>query len=101
MLVINGILHILALLPLWLLHALAVPLALVLRFMAWRGHVIVRTNLALCFPELDEKKRARLYRRHRTEMARLVLESGAVWCSTAERLKRHVRSDEGWDARAR
>jgi len=97
MLVIKGILHILALLPLWLLHALAVPLALVLRFMPWRGHVIVRTNLALCFPELDEKKRARLYRRHLTEMARLVLESGAVWFWPAERLKRHVRSVEGWD----
>src|SRR5690625_7891957 len=96
MLVINGILHILALLPLWLLHALAVPLALVLRFMPWRGHVIVRTNLALCFPELDEKKRARLYRRHLTEMARRVLESGAGWFGPAERWRRQVRSVEGW-----
>src|SRR5690625_4427058 len=97
MLVIKGILHILALLPLWLLPALAVLLALVLRFMPWRVHVIDRTNLALCFPKLDEKKRARLYRRHLTEMARLVLESGAVWFWPAERLKRHVRSAEGWD----
>src|SRR5690625_7546640 len=95
MLVIKGILHILALLPLWLLHALAVPLAFVLRFVPWRGHAIVRTNLALCFPEIDEKKRARLYRRHLTEMARLVLESDAVWFWPAGRVKRIERSVDG------
>src|SRR5699024_11620298 len=65
--------------------------------MSWHEHVMLRTNHALIFPDLDEKNRARLYRRHLTEMARLVLESGAVWFWPAERLKRHVRSVEGWD----
>src|SRR5699024_1419320 len=91
-----ALLHLLSWLPLRLLHALAVPLAWLMRFLPWRGHAVVRTNLKLCFPELDEAARERLYRRHLVEMMRLVLESGAVWYWSRARLQRHVRQVDGW-----
>ena len=91
------LLRVLSRLPLPLLHRLAVPLAWIARFMPWRGHAVVRTNLAICFPDLGEAERERLYRRHLVEMMRLVLESGAVWYWPGDRLQRHVRQVDGWD----
>jgi len=91
------LLRVLSRLPLPLLHRLAVPLAWIARFMPWRGHAVVRTNLAICFPDLGEAERERLYRRHLVEMMRLVLESGAVWYWPVDRLQRHVRQVDGWD----
>ncbi|WP_376693639.1 lysophospholipid acyltransferase family protein [Wenzhouxiangella sp. EGI_FJ10409] len=96
-----SLLRLLSWLPLGLLHRLAVPLAWVARFMPWRGHAVIRTNLAMCFPELDESGRERLYRRHLVEMMRLVLESGAVWYWPAGRLERHVVQVDGWESVAR
>lgn len=92
-----ALLHLLSWLPLPLLHYLAVPLAWIARWLPWRGHAVVRTNLALCFPEMDAAGRERLYRRHLVQMMRLVLESGAVWYWSGDRLQRHVRFVEGWE----
>lgn len=92
-----ALLHLLSWLPLRLLHGLAVPLAWIARLLPWRGHAVVRSNLALCFPDMDQAKRERLYRRHLVEMMRLVLESGAVWFWPRDRLQRHVRRVDGWD----
>lgn len=92
------LLRILSWLPLRPLHALAVPLAWGMQFMPWRGHAVIRRNLELCFPELDEHERNALYRRHLLETMRLVLESGAISYWSAERLERHVPRVEGWEA---
>lgn len=96
-----ALLHLLSWLPLPLLYRAAVPLAWLARIMPWRGHAVVRTNLAICFPELDEPGRERLYRRHLVEMMRLVLESGAIWYWPGDRLQRHVRRVDGWETIAR
>lgn len=88
----------LSLLPLPLLHWLAVPLGRLCRWLPWRGHGVIETNLRLCFPELEEKKRRRLHRQHLVEMMRLVLESGAVWYWPRRRLDRHVQQVDGWGA---
>jgi len=92
-----ALLRLLSWLPLSLLHRLAVPLAWIARLLPWRGHSVVRTNLTICFPELSEAERERLYRQHMVEMMRLVLESGAVWYWPGKRLQRHVREVDGWD----
>lgn len=92
-----ALLRLLSWLPLPLLHRLAVPLAWAARFTPWRGHAVVRTNLAICFPELGSAQRERLHRRHLVEMMRLVLESGAVWFWPGDRLQRHVREVDGWE----
>lgn len=93
-----ALLRFLSWMPLRLLHAVAVPMAWCMRFLPWRGHDVVRRNLELCFPELSDAERDALYRRHLVETLRLVLESGAISYWSAERLKRHVPTIEGWEA---
>lgn len=95
------LLRLLSWLPLRLLHGLAVPLAWLARWMPWRGHAVARTNLAICFPDMSEREREQLYREHLREMMRLVLESGAVWFWSGQRLQRHVRQVDGWENVAR
>jgi len=91
------LLRLLALVPLKLLHALAVPLGWLAWTLPWRKHAVIDTNLAHCFPELDEAERRKLHRQHLVEMMRLALESGAVWYWSKRRLFRHVVSVEGWE----
>jgi len=93
----TALLRLLSWLPLPLLHYLAVPLGWSMRLLPWRGHAVTRTNLALCFPELGAREREQLYRRHLIESVRLALESGAVSFWSANRIRRHVRSVEGWE----
>lgn len=93
-----ALLRLLSWMPLRFLHALAVPLAWGMHFMPWRGHAVIRKNLELCFPEFDEAEREPIYRHHLVETLRLVLESGAISYWSAERLKRHVPTVEGWEA---
>ena len=90
------LLRLLALLPLKLLHAAAVPAGWLAWRLPWRKHQVIDTNLALCFPELDPAARQQLHRRHLVEMMRLVLESGAVWYWSQKRLFRHLVSVDGW-----
>ena len=52
---------------------------------------IGETNLRLCFPELSEKQRKTLLKRHFRHMAKLILEYGLYWYGCAERLKSLVR----------
>ena len=52
---------------------------------------IGETNLRLCFPELSEKQRKTLLKRHFRHMAKLILEYGLYWYGSAERLKSLVR----------
>jgi KDO2-lipid IV(A) lauroyltransferase len=92
------LLRVLSWMPLRLLHALAVPLSWILRVMPWRGHAVVRKNLEICFPEMDDDAREALYRRHLVESMRLVLESGAMSYWSADKLERHVPIVAGWEA---
>ena len=92
------LLRLLALLPLRILHAIAVPIGWLAWWAPWRKHAVIDTNLKLCFPDLDERSRQKLHREHLVEMIRLVLESGAVWYWPEKRLLRHVVSVEGWTA---
>jgi len=93
----TALLRLLAWLPLPLLHRLAVPLGALARWLPWRGHAVIRTNLARCFPGLSEAERERIHRDHLVESVRLALESGAVSFWPADRIQGHVRSVEGWE----
>ena len=84
---------------LWLLHWLPVP---VLRGLGWllgqvlyvfgrdRRHIAL-TNLRLCFPELSERERARLARRHFVAFARAFLDRTLLWWAPRARLSRFIR----------
>ena len=84
---------------LWLLHFLPLPvLARIgaglgrLAFVALRGrrHVCL-VNLARCFPELDERARVALARRHFAALGRSIVERGILFWSRGSRIARLVR----------
>lgn len=92
-----ALIRLLSWIPLRLLHYAAIAPAWVLYFLPWRKHAVIRKNLALAFPEMSTAERRVLHRRNLIEMSRLALESGAVWCWPASRLRRHLRSLSGWE----
>ena len=51
------------------------------------------TNLAACFPDLSERERKRLARRHYRALGRSVLELGILWWSSAQRIEKLVRME--------
>jgi len=83
-------------LPLRLLHRIAVPLGWLMDRFPWSRHRFIDTNLGLCFPELDQARRRRLHRDYLIELWRLSLEAGAMWCWSPGRLERHIHRDESW-----
>lgn len=97
LLLARSLIYLLSWVPLRLGHALAVPLGWLLDGLPLRKHQVIDTHLALALPDLDPAARRRLRRQHWVEMARLVVELGAVWHWDAERLRAHVQPVEGWD----
>lgn len=85
-------------LPLALLHRIAVPLGWLMDRLPWRRHRVIDTNLSLCFPDLDPAERRRLRRSYLIELWRLSLEAGTIWCWSRARLERHIHRDETWKA---
>lgn len=84
---------------LWLLHFLPLALlapvgravgALAYLFVAKRRR-IARINLGLCFPELGEREREALLRRHFRAFGRALVESSIAWFGSERRLRRVVR----------
>ncbi len=90
------LIRLLSLMPLKMLYYSAVPLGLLIALLPTRKRAVIDLNLAIAFPELDERRRNRLRRQHLIEMVRLVMESGAVWHWSADRILRHVREVDGW-----
>lgn len=60
------------------------------RLLRSRAH-IVRTNLALCFPQLSKHEREALLARHFRLLAQSVLDRGLIWLGTPERLLETVQ----------
>ena len=87
----------------WLLHWLPLPLlgrlgtavgSLLYLVMGPRRH-ITQTNLRLCMPELAERERNALARRHFQQYARSVLERGVLWWASPARLRRLIQVEPG------
>jgi KDO2-lipid IV(A) lauroyltransferase len=92
----------------WLLHflplALLAPLGRAFGLLLYprareRRHVALK-NVGLCFPQLPERERRRLVRRHFQALGRSLLERGIVWWSSRERVMRVIRveGEEHWRA---
>lgn len=83
----------------WLLHFL--PLGLVaavgngigalLYWLIPERRNVVRTNLALCFPQKSQGERERLARAHFRAFTRTFLERGILWWAAPQRLQRLIR----------
>jgi hypothetical protein len=84
----------------WLLHFLPLPLlarigqgfGMLLYAFARERRRVARTNLRLCFPEMPEKEREALVRRHFRAFGRGMLEFGILWWSSKERIQRLVKN---------
>jgi Kdo2-lipid IVA lauroyltransferase/acyltransferase len=60
------------------------------RLLKSRAH-IVRTNLRLCFPELDDATREALLKRHFRLLAQSVIDRGLIWFGDPERVRQTVQ----------
>ncbi|MFW5816270.1 MAG: lysophospholipid acyltransferase family protein, partial [Wenzhouxiangella sp.] len=89
------LIRLLSWLPLRLLYGLALVPAAVLYCLPWRKHRVIRTNLEIAFPDWTARERRRLHWQNLVAMARLVLESGAVWYWSSTRLNKAVREVRG------
>lgn len=89
----------LAVVLLWLLHLLPLPVlsaigrgfGLLLYQFGSRRRPIVLVNLALCFPEKSEAQREQLAKAHFQVLGRSMLERGLLWWASRERLSRLIR----------
>ncbi len=60
------------------------------RLMKSRAH-IVRTNLRLCFPELDDAQREAILSRHFRLLAQSIIDRGLIWFGDPDRVKQTVQ----------
>lgn len=89
------VLRLLSVLPLTLLRALAVPAAMVIGVLPSRRHATLRANLALAFPNLDERELRRLARANRVEMLTTVVEAALLWHRSRAWIERRIVAVEG------
>lgn len=90
-----------ALLVMWLLHWLPLPIlarigeglgSLLYLILSRRRHICM-TNLRLCFPQMPESERKNITRRHFQVYVRSVLERGILWWSSERRLRKLIHVD--------
>lgn len=62
------------------------------RVLGSRAH-IVRTNLALCFPQLNDQQREALLRKHFQLLAQSVVDRGLLWFGKRERIEDTISID--------
>jgi KDO2-lipid IV(A) lauroyltransferase len=86
-----GLFWLLGWLPLWLLAPLGRGLGMLVYWLVWERRRVVRVNLQLCFPGLDDTQRERLSRRHFRAFGRTVLEHAILWWGSEARIRRLVR----------
>ncbi|MEP6702838.1 MAG: lipid A biosynthesis acyltransferase [Betaproteobacteria bacterium] len=83
----------------WLVHRLSFrAIARIGRAIGWLGYwlavprrKVVLVNLRLCFPELTEKARIDLARRHFSALGRAFLDRSILWYAPEDRVKQFVR----------
>lgn len=85
-----GLLWLLAFLPMPLLRAIGAGLGELFHLLVPSRRRIVRINLRLCFPELDEATRRRLARAHFRALGIGFLEIPLAWFASDARLRRSV-----------
>jgi KDO2-lipid IV(A) lauroyltransferase len=86
-----GLLWLLRLLPLWALAPIGAGVGR-LAYSVWPARRrVCLVNLARCFPELDERARVALAKRHFAALGRSVVERGILFWSRGARIARIVR----------
>ncbi len=83
-----GLLWLLHLLPRTLRGRVGEGIGLMLMALGAERRNVVRTNLGLCFPQLDKDGRSRLTRRHFMATGRALADTTVAWWSSADRIRR-------------
>ena len=93
-----ALIRVLRFLPLALLACVGSALGTLLYALARARRRVVLTNLRLCFPDLREKERRQLARRHFRAFGRGLLEHGILWWGSPEDVRAMVRIEglEHW-----
>ena len=81
-------------LPLPLLAPLGRGLGWLLYRLSRERRRVARTNLALCFPEWDSRRREAVVRAHFARFGRALLEASIAWFGSPERLRTLVRMED-------
>ena len=92
---LSPLVALLALIPLPLQHLTGAVLGSLFALFPNRHRRITLRNLALCFPELSERERARLLVLSLRETAKAILETAIMWRAGELRLWKLIRSVEG------
>jgi len=95
-----GLIWLLHFLPLAVLSRIGAALGMLLFALARERRNVVLVNLRLCFPELSDKARRELARRHIRAFGRSLLEHGILWWGSKDEVQRLVRVEglEHWKA---
>lgn len=93
--VITGLIHVLALLPLPLLHAIGKLLGLLFFLLPNRHRAISARNLQLCFPQLSPWSRLQLLRRTLEESGKTIMEVPLLWCASQRRIMGLIKGRSG------
>lgn len=96
-LVIRILLHVMALFPLPMNHAIGAAIGWLLYAIPNDLRKTVFTNLELCFPDLDVKSRRKLARQSLIETGKTATELGPLWLWNAKRMLRLVRGTDNID----
>jgi lipid A biosynthesis lauroyl/palmitoleoyl acyltransferase len=86
-----GVLRLAALLPLPAAHALGAALGEMFHAVNAKRRRIARINIGLCFPELGERERCGLVRRHFRTQGKCSVDLGLIWWAPVRRLERLIR----------
>ncbi|MCS4533967.1 lipid A biosynthesis lauroyl acyltransferase [Neisseria montereyensis] len=84
------ILYLIQLLPFGMIQKLADFIGILMYYTVSSRRKIGETNLRKCFPDWREEQRRTLLKRHFQHMAKLMLEYGVYWYSSAEKLREKV-----------
>ncbi|MEX0732488.1 MAG: lysophospholipid acyltransferase family protein [Aquisalimonadaceae bacterium] len=95
--IIRALLRASSWLPLPVAHALGATMGQIMAWLPGKARLVTRTNLALCFPELDRHARRRLAGASFRELGKQILEMGIIWHADDARLQRLVVNPEAMD----
>lgn len=84
-----------SLLPLPIIHLIGAILAWGFILVPNKRRSTIKTNLAICFPDLSPKQRSRLLRNNLLETGKGVIETGALWLWSKKRVLKLIKKVEG------
>ncbi|MFV1992596.1 MAG: lysophospholipid acyltransferase family protein [Acidiferrobacterales bacterium] len=84
-----------SLLPLPIVHLIGVILAWGFILVPNKRRSTIKTNLAICFPNLSSNQRSRLLRNNLLETGKGIIETGVLWCWSKKRVLKLIKKVEG------